>query len=160
MTDEENKEYMRNYRKENLDKFKRYSEKFKSKNKNYFKDYYILNKHRWDIYNKKGLYLYRFISGDGSDARIGSTQDLKQRISAYLGGHVIENVNKEVFINTYGVDRIEICDLTGQCNRDYLYDLEYSIVKQVGLPILNKVEGKIRNVEPIDDLEWTVYRQF
>lgn len=119
------------------------SKKSREKNRDYYieynKTYYKNHREKWNTYNNKNSFIcvYRFVSSEngGKILRIGSTSNLKMRITNYMSKG-INGVKLKEWFQDYNLDRIEyiLCS-----DRETAYMVEYNLIKRFN-PLLNEKE--------------------
>lgn len=151
------KEYMRKWREENRETYKEYQ-----------RNYYVENKGKWKEYNSKDSFncVYRILNTDGDVIRIGSTSNLRKRISNYMSEKVFKGWGIWKWFHVLKADKVEYIMVD---SREKAFALECVLLKQE-TPLLNTNQVKtdyfdeyiesLGDVSDIEDLweEWNISR--
>lgn len=147
---------MRKWREENRETYKEYQ-----------RNYYVENKGKWKEYNSKDSFncVYRILNTDGDVIRIGSTSNLRKRISNYMSEKVFKGWGIWKWFHVLKADKVEYIMVD---SREKAYALECVLLQQEEKPIMNANQVKtdyfdeyiesLGDVSDIEDLweEWDI----
>lgn len=128
------------YKKKNREKSKRSREKNRDYYIEYSKNYYQQNKNKWVEYRDKDSFncCYFLIDKNNKILRIGSTNNLKNRMVQYFNGNVIKHWGVYKWFHDMQLYKVRFIRLD---TREKAYCLENLMIEQYN-PLLNQNEIK------------------
>ncbi|WP_346913795.1 GIY-YIG nuclease family protein [Clostridium sp.] len=142
-TKENNKRYRERHREEINRKQRERCKKYREGNKDYLeyqKTYYKENKDKWVEYRNKDSFncVYYLIDKNNKILRIGSTNNLKNRMVQYFNGNVVKHWGVYKWFHDMELDKVLFIQLD---TREKSYCLESLMIERHN-PILNQNEIK------------------